>query len=85
MAKTIVAPSTAEELSSIRAGKNFLLFYTKVVPQEGQPLILQTADDEEHLKIESVTSSPGLIKHWYLLAWNVQVLNLGPSTERQEA
>jgi hypothetical protein len=77
---TIVTTTTPEVLQAVKAGRNFFLLYTKVEPQIGQPLMLQTATEEFKTTVELVHSTHGLMKHWYLLAWNVGVVV--PTLER---
>lgn len=78
---TILTPITPEELQKIKAGKNFFLLFTRVAPQVGQPLILQAAEDEFATTIEYVQGGDGLMKNYYLLAWNVGIT--APTIERQ--
>lgn len=70
--KTIFSQTTPDELALLKKGKNFFLFYSKIAPQAGQPLILQTPDEEYSTKIEFVQSAPGLIKHWHIIAWDIE-------------
>lgn len=78
---TIVTNITTEEMAKIKAGRNFIVHRTKVAPVEGQPLILQTANEEYSTVIELVHNEPGLMKDYYILAWMVSIA--APTLERQ--